>query len=100
MKVPRSETTKTMEDQTDILRKLNERLHAKIKEIEIDNQVACLEVHRLYAPDWEQHHITAAIDTIRRGWHSDFVPIRLLIEQAEQGADEELEKCREILRRK
>ena len=87
-------------DPTDILRKLNERLHAKIKEIEIDNQVACLEVHRLYAPDWEQHHITAAIDTIRRGWHSDFVPIQLLIEQAEQGTDEELEKCREILRRK
>jgi hypothetical protein len=88
------------DDPTDILRRLNERLHDKIKEMVIDNQVACLEVHRLYVDDWEQPHITGAIDDLRNGFQPDFVPIRLLIEQAEQGADEELEKCREILRRK
>ena len=83
----------------DLMRRLNEKLHAKIKQDAIDSQVAIMEVHRLYAPDWEQPHITAAIDTIRRGWHSDFVPIRLLIEQAEQVTDEEIEQCRNILRK-
>tara|TARA_R110000744_G_scaffold271950_3_gene384996 strand:+ start:3471 stop:3743 length:273 start_codon:yes stop_codon:yes gene_type:complete len=88
------------DDPTDILRRANERLHDKIKEMVIDNQVACLEVHRLYAPDWEQPHITGAIDDIRSGFQPDYVPIRLLIEQAEQLTDDELETCREILRRK
>jgi len=82
----------------DIMRRLNERLHEKLRQEKIDGQVACLEVHRLYAPVWEQSHITEAIDQLRDGKQPDFVPIRLLIEQAEQVTDEELEQCREILR--
>ena len=83
----------------DLMRRLNEKLHAKIKQDAIDSRVAIMEVHRLYAPDWEQPHITGAIDDLRAGFQPDYVPIRLLIEQAEQVTDEELEQCRNILRK-
>ena len=84
----------------DRLRKINQRQGDTIKQLREDAQVACLEVHRLYAPAWEQPSITRAIDQIRDGLQPDFVPHALEIEKALDGIDAELEKCREILRRK
>lgn len=83
----------------DLMRRLNERLHEKIRTDAIDSQVATLEVHRLYAPEWEQHQITEAINDLRNGLQPDFVPHVLAMREVSEQIDGELEKCREILRR-
>jgi|TARA_R110000803_G_scaffold92535_1_gene160048 hypothetical protein len=83
----------------DLMRQLNERLHKKIRTDAIDSQIAILEVHRLYAPEWEQPSITRAIDQIRDGLQPDFVPHVLAMQEVGTSIDAELEKCRDILRR-
>ena len=84
----------------DLMRRLNEKLHAKIKQDAIDSQVAIMEVHRLYAPEWEQSLITDAIDGLREGVATGYVPLALLKKMVDKNIDAEFEKCREILRRK
>lgn len=88
------------ESDIDLMRRLNERLHKRIRQDAIDSECEALQAHRpLYRP-WEQGIITEAIDALQEGTRfPECAPMKSVIAQLDEAIERDLEACREILRR-
>jgi hypothetical protein len=87
-----------MDETIDRLRKINQRLHAKQKQTEIDAECAILQAQRpLYQP-WEQHLVTEAIDQLQQGNRfPECAPMSQVIAQIDAAIERDLGACRETL---
>lgn len=85
----------------DLMRRLNERLHKRIRQDAIDAECEALQAHRpLYRP-WEQGIITEAIDALQEGNRfPECAPMARVMAQLDRAIDRDLEACRDILRRR
>lgn len=74
-----------MDETIDHLRRINERLHRRIRRERIDAECALLQARRgEYAP-WEQHRVTEAIDALQSGDHfPECAPMSLVIAQIDR----------------
>ena len=76
------ELNETIERLRDVNRKLHKEHRRKIKQMELDLEIAVLQAQRPYLKPWEQRQITEAIDALHEGnRYPDCAPLTRLIQE-------------------
>ena len=77
-----NELNETIERLSEVNRKMHEEHRWKIKQLELDLEIAVLQAQRPYLKPWEQRQITEAIDALHEGnKYPECAPItRLMME--------------------
>jgi hypothetical protein len=74
------ELNETIERLRDVNRKLHKEHRRKIKQLELELEIAVLQAQRPYLKPWEQRQITEAIDALHEGnKYPDCAPITRLL---------------------
>ena len=74
------ELNETIERLREVNRKMHEEHRRKIKQMELDLEIAVLQAQRPYLAPWEQRQITEAIDALHEGnKYPECAPITRLI---------------------
>ncbi len=72
----------TIERLREVNRKMHEEHRRKIKQMELDLEIAVLQAQRPYLKPWEQRQITEAIDALHEGnKYPECAPITRLLQE-------------------
>jgi hypothetical protein len=76
------ELNETIERLREVNRKMHEEHRRKIKQLELDLEIAVLQAQRPYLKPWEQRQITEAIDALHEGnKYPECAPITRLLQE-------------------